>query len=283
MLIYVFARLAPICMLSRCLLTKISALELSWKFIKSALLVGYGEFSVFIETCCTTRIFFLLRITSTDAKHASHTWLLPTVVLVGRQSLYLGVGSTHIHIPRLHSEFVVGRCVRGSPRIMMHARRFIKGEGVGTGGGVEGGDNRTLIMQGESTEREREREREGEREREKEREKEEREESCSCKQKRLGLEEGWSENVLLFFWREMRAKMLSQSPSSIKKVSFFVPKHNLSIFLLSVGFPPSLLPPLELRTTFKNSWYFFFSLFGSTEKKIRWDEARQKKFWQGFP
>ncbi len=36
-----FARLAPSCMLSRCLFTKISASELSRKFIKSALLVGY--------------------------------------------------------------------------------------------------------------------------------------------------------------------------------------------------------------------------------------------------
>ena len=38
-----FARLPPICMLSQCLLTKISASELSRKFItrKSALLVGY--------------------------------------------------------------------------------------------------------------------------------------------------------------------------------------------------------------------------------------------------
>ncbi len=38
--IHVFARLAPICMLSRCLSTKISASELRRKFIKSALLVG---------------------------------------------------------------------------------------------------------------------------------------------------------------------------------------------------------------------------------------------------
>ncbi len=37
----VFARLAPICsMLSRCLLNKVSASELSRKFIKSVLLVG---------------------------------------------------------------------------------------------------------------------------------------------------------------------------------------------------------------------------------------------------
>ncbi len=38
----------PICMLSRCLLTKISASELSRKFIKSALLVGQaGKFDMF--------------------------------------------------------------------------------------------------------------------------------------------------------------------------------------------------------------------------------------------
>ncbi len=40
--IHVFARLALICKPSRCLLTKISASELSRKFIKSALLVGYS-------------------------------------------------------------------------------------------------------------------------------------------------------------------------------------------------------------------------------------------------
>ncbi len=39
--IHVFEHLAPICMLSRCLLTKISASEPSRKFIESALLVGY--------------------------------------------------------------------------------------------------------------------------------------------------------------------------------------------------------------------------------------------------
>ncbi len=39
---HVFARLAPICMLSRCLSTKISAAELSRKFIQCALLVGYA-------------------------------------------------------------------------------------------------------------------------------------------------------------------------------------------------------------------------------------------------
>ncbi len=39
----VLAYLAPICTLSRCLL-KISALELSRKFIKVALLVGYIKF-----------------------------------------------------------------------------------------------------------------------------------------------------------------------------------------------------------------------------------------------
>ncbi len=39
--IHVFACLAPICMLSRCLSLKISASELSRIFIKSALLVGY--------------------------------------------------------------------------------------------------------------------------------------------------------------------------------------------------------------------------------------------------
>ncbi len=47
---FLVTRLAPICMLSQCLLMlikflistyKISASELSWKFIKSALLVGY--------------------------------------------------------------------------------------------------------------------------------------------------------------------------------------------------------------------------------------------------
>ena len=38
--IHVFERLAPICMLSRCLVTKISASELSRRFVKSALLVG---------------------------------------------------------------------------------------------------------------------------------------------------------------------------------------------------------------------------------------------------
>ncbi len=38
--IYVSARLAQICVLSRCLRTKISASELSGKSIKSALLVG---------------------------------------------------------------------------------------------------------------------------------------------------------------------------------------------------------------------------------------------------
>ena len=37
-----FARLAPTCMLSRCLITKISASELRRKLIKSALSVGYG-------------------------------------------------------------------------------------------------------------------------------------------------------------------------------------------------------------------------------------------------
>ncbi len=37
----VFARLAPICMLRWCLLTKISASELSQMFIMSALLVGF--------------------------------------------------------------------------------------------------------------------------------------------------------------------------------------------------------------------------------------------------
>ena len=42
--IHVFAHLAPIYMLSRCLLTKISASELSRKFIKSALLAGYVLF-----------------------------------------------------------------------------------------------------------------------------------------------------------------------------------------------------------------------------------------------
>ncbi len=35
-----FARLVPICVLSRCLITKISASDLSWKFIESALSVG---------------------------------------------------------------------------------------------------------------------------------------------------------------------------------------------------------------------------------------------------
>ncbi len=39
-----FARLAPICTLSRCLLTKFSASELRRKFIKSALLVGKAVF-----------------------------------------------------------------------------------------------------------------------------------------------------------------------------------------------------------------------------------------------
>ncbi len=38
--IQIFAHLVPICMLNRSLLTKISASELSRKFIKSALLVG---------------------------------------------------------------------------------------------------------------------------------------------------------------------------------------------------------------------------------------------------
>ncbi len=38
--IHVFARSAPICMLSRCLLKENSASELRRKFIKSALLVG---------------------------------------------------------------------------------------------------------------------------------------------------------------------------------------------------------------------------------------------------
>ena len=38
--IHIFACLAPICVLGRCLLKKISASELSRKFIKSALLVG---------------------------------------------------------------------------------------------------------------------------------------------------------------------------------------------------------------------------------------------------
>ncbi len=38
--VHVFARLAPICVLSRCLFNKISASELSRKVIKSALLVG---------------------------------------------------------------------------------------------------------------------------------------------------------------------------------------------------------------------------------------------------
>ncbi len=37
---HIFARLAPICMLSRCLATKSRHSELSWKSIKSALLVG---------------------------------------------------------------------------------------------------------------------------------------------------------------------------------------------------------------------------------------------------
>ncbi len=39
---HAFARLAPICMLCRCLSNAISASELSRKFIKSALLVGYS-------------------------------------------------------------------------------------------------------------------------------------------------------------------------------------------------------------------------------------------------
>ncbi len=41
--VHIFARLAPICMLSRCLLKKISASELSRKFIKSAF-VGWAPF-----------------------------------------------------------------------------------------------------------------------------------------------------------------------------------------------------------------------------------------------
>ena len=40
--------LVPTCMLSRCLVTKISAPELSQKLIKSALLVGYGYFQVLL-------------------------------------------------------------------------------------------------------------------------------------------------------------------------------------------------------------------------------------------
>ena len=41
--VHVFALLASICMLSRCLLNRISASEISPKFIKSALLVGGKE------------------------------------------------------------------------------------------------------------------------------------------------------------------------------------------------------------------------------------------------
>ncbi len=41
-----FARLAPICMLSRCLLNKFSASELRRKFIKSAFVVGWAALLV---------------------------------------------------------------------------------------------------------------------------------------------------------------------------------------------------------------------------------------------
>ncbi len=47
-----FARLAQICMLSRCLLKEISASELSRKFTKTALLVG-PPFPVFFLRCAT--------------------------------------------------------------------------------------------------------------------------------------------------------------------------------------------------------------------------------------
>ncbi len=39
--VHVLACSAPTCMLSQCLATKMSASELSGKFVKSALLVGY--------------------------------------------------------------------------------------------------------------------------------------------------------------------------------------------------------------------------------------------------
>ncbi len=48
---HAFARLVPICKLSRCLLTKISASELRRKFIKSVLLVGHFFSKVFLWQC----------------------------------------------------------------------------------------------------------------------------------------------------------------------------------------------------------------------------------------
>ena len=50
--LHVFAHLVPICMLSRCLLNKISASELSRKFIKGALLVGHV-----LRGCLIRRLF----------------------------------------------------------------------------------------------------------------------------------------------------------------------------------------------------------------------------------
>ncbi len=83
-----FARLAPICIHSRCLINKISASELSRKFIKSALLVGQACVPYKFKTYPTNTHHMRPNMGDMFC-HRRHHEFGPYVLFVGREGSLL--------------------------------------------------------------------------------------------------------------------------------------------------------------------------------------------------